>query len=65
MPGVRSEVRGRTTKAFRLALKRRGLKLIEVRSYAVVRTDDSEDVCFGTMDDVIKWAARQMREGEL
>jgi hypothetical protein len=65
LPGIRSEVRDRATKVFRDTLKRRGLKLIEVRSYAVVRTNDGEDLSIGTMDDIFKWAARKMREGEL
>ena len=44
-------------------LKRHGLKLVEVRRYAVVRReDDGEELCGGTCDEVSKWVARKMRE---
>jgi hypothetical protein len=65
MNELRLPVRDRATKPFRDALKGKGLKLVEVRRYAVVRKDDGAEVCSGTLNDVRIWAARQMREGEL
>ncbi len=58
-------VRDKATKPLRDMLKRRGLKLVEVRCYAVNREDDGAELCRGTIDDVFKWVARQMREGKL
>ena len=58
-------VRDKATKRFRDTLKLRGLKLVEVRRYAVVRENDGAELCSGTFDDVRNWAARQMREGKL
>jgi len=58
-------VRDRQTKRFRDHLKRQGLKLVEVRRYAVVREHDGEELCGGTLDDIFTWDARQMREREL
>jgi hypothetical protein len=58
-------VRDKRTKPLRDALKRQGLKLVEVRRYAVVREHDRKELCGGTFDDVFKWAARQTREGKL
>jgi hypothetical protein len=58
-------MRDRATKPLRDRLKQRGLKLVETRRYAVVRGDDGEVVCSGTFDDIFKWHARQIREGEL
>ena len=58
-------VRDKATKPFRDTLKPHGLKLVEVRRYAVVREDNGAELCSGTFDDILKWAARQMREGEL
>jgi hypothetical protein len=58
-------VRDRQTKRLRDDLKRQGLKLVEVRRYAVIREHDRKELCGGTYDDVFKWVARQMREGKL
>ena len=58
-------VRDKQTKPLRDSLTRQGLKLVEIRRYAVVRKHDSKELCGGTLDDVFKWAARQMREGRL
>jgi hypothetical protein len=58
-------VRDKATKRFRDTLKLRGLKLVEVRRYAVVRENDGAELCGGTFDDVRNWAAHQMREGKL
>jgi len=58
-------VRDRATKPFRDMLKLRGLKLVEVRRYAVIRENDGAKLCSGTLDEVFKWDARQTREGKL
>ncbi len=55
-------VRDKATKPLRDWLKPRGLKLVEVRRYAVVRGDDGEELWSGTFDDIFKWQARKMRE---
>jgi hypothetical protein len=47
-------VRDKRTKPLRDALKRQGLKLVEVRRYAVVREHDRKELCGGTFDDVFK-----------
>jgi hypothetical protein len=65
MAELRFPVRDKATKSDRDMLKRHGLKLVEVRRYAVVREDDGAELCGGTLDDVRKWVARQMREGKL
>jgi hypothetical protein len=65
MGEVLRPVRDKTTKRFRDTLKPRGLKLVEIRRYAVVRENDGAELCGGTFDDVRLWAARQMREGKL
>lgn len=61
----RLPVRDKATKSVRDMLKRHGLKLVEVRRYAVVREDDGPELCSGTLDDVRNWIARQLREGKL
>lgn len=61
MAELRLPVRNKATKPIRDILKRQGLKLVEVRRYAVVREDDGPELCSGTLDDVFKWSARQMR----
>lgn len=65
MAEMRFPVRDKTTKLFRDALKRQGLKLIEIRCYAVVREDNGEELCRGTYDDVGLWEARQFRRALL
>jgi hypothetical protein len=62
MAELRLPVRDKATKPTRDWLKLRGLKLVEVRHYAVVREDDGPELCSGTLDDVGIWIARQMRE---
>jgi hypothetical protein len=62
MAELRFPVRDKATKPIRDMLKRQGLKLVEVRRYAVVREDDGPELCSGTLDDVFKWSARHMRE---
>jgi hypothetical protein len=56
-------VRDKKTKPLRDWLKPRGWKLVEVRRYAVIGNDGAE-LYSGTFDDIFKWYARQMREGE-
>jgi hypothetical protein len=58
-------VRDKRTKPLRDDLKRQGLKLVEVRRYAVIREHDRKELCGGTFDDIFKWTARQMRERKL
>jgi uroporphyrinogen-III synthase len=66
MAEVLLAVRDKATKPLRDMLKRQGLKLVEVRCYAVKREDDGAELCRGTLDDdVAKWVFRQMREGKL
>lgn len=55
-------VRDKATKPLRDWLKQRGLKLVEIRRYAVIRGDDGAKLCSGTFDDIFKWHARKMRE---
>lgn len=63
MAEVLLPVRDKATKSVRDMLKQHGLKLVELRRYAVVREDNGAELCGGTFDDIGKWVARQMREG--
>jgi hypothetical protein len=65
MAELRSPMKDKETKPIRDWLKRQGLKLVEVRRYAVVREDDGPELFSGTLDDVRTWIARKMREGKL
>lgn len=62
MTELRLPVRDKETKPIRDTLKPHGLKLVEIKCYAVVREDDGAELCRGTLDDVGLWIARQMRE---
>ena len=53
--------RDKTTKLFRDALKRQGLKLIEIRCSPW--SDNGEELCRGTYDDVGLWEARRFPAG--
>jgi hypothetical protein len=65
MAELRLPLRDKATKPIRDVLKRQGLKLVEIRRYAVVREDDDLELFSGSLDDVFKWSAHQMREGKL
>ncbi len=65
MAELRLPLRDKATKPIRDVLKRQGLKLVEIRRYAVVREDDDLELFSGSLDDVVKWSAHQMREGKL
>jgi hypothetical protein len=62
MAEQRSPMRDKETKPIRDTLKPRGLKLLEVRCYAVVPEHGGAELCRGTLDEVFLWIARQQRE---
>ena len=63
MTEVLLPAKGKAAKPFRDALRPHGLRLVEVRCYAVIRKDGGEEVYRGSPEEIFKWIARQEREG--